>query len=90
MSDSDDLRTRAINRLKAKQHFWSILVTWIALSALFIVIWAVTGAGVFWPVWPILGIAIGVVATGIRAFGPTSGGPTDAQIRSEMDKLGGS
>jgi fatty acid desaturase len=30
-------------------------VNYLAVSALLIVIWALTGAGYFWPIWPILG-----------------------------------
>lgn len=87
MSDEQELRARAIGRLKLKQHFWGALVTWIALSVLFVVIWAVTGMGGFWPIWPIIGVGIGVVATGIRAFGPGAGGPTESQIAQEMKRL---
>ena len=38
MTDQASLRDRAVQRLKAKRHFWSALVTWLALSAMFIVI----------------------------------------------------
>ena len=41
----------------------------------------------FWPIWPIAGIAIGVVATGIRAFGAGASGPSEGQIQSEMKRL---
>ncbi len=37
----------------------------IAVSILLVAIWALTGAGYFWPVWPILG-------WGLFAFGPGS------------------
>jgi hypothetical protein len=33
------------------------LASLLPLALLFIVIWAATGAGYFWPIWPILGIA---------------------------------
>lgn len=33
----------------------------IAISVLMIAIWALTGAGYFWPVWPIGGIALGAL-----------------------------
>jgi hypothetical protein len=31
------------------------LRAWIGTSVLLLAIWALTGAGYFWPVWPILG-----------------------------------
>ena len=33
-------------------------------AVLFVAIWAVTGFGYFWPVWPIMGISIGVPKRG--------------------------
>jgi hypothetical protein len=44
------------------------LRTYLATSVLLVAIWALTGAGYFWPVWPILGWGIFVVGPG-RAFG---------------------
>lgn len=89
---SDDLRARAINRLKAKNHFWQALVTWLILSVLFVLIWAFSGGPGggfegFWPIWPIVGIAIGVAFTGVRAFGPAAGGPSEGQIQNEMKRI---
>ncbi len=89
MSDSEDLRNRAISSLRAKTAFWSILVTWLILSALFIIVWLFNG-GVetsFSPVWPIAGIGVGVAFSAYNAFGPGRGGPTEDQIRNEMNRL---
>jgi hypothetical protein len=87
MTESGDLRDRAINSLKAKQSFWYSLASWVALSLLFTVIWAVSGMGYFWPIWAIGGIAIGVVFAGIRAFGSGGGGPRESRIQEEMKRL---
>jgi hypothetical protein len=35
-------------------------LTYLAVSALLLVIWALTGAGYFWPIWPILGWGVWV------------------------------
>ena len=43
------------------------LFPWAAFSAMFVLIWAVTGAGYFWPVWPTLGWGVGVAVTGVLA-----------------------
>lgn len=89
---SDDLRGRAISSLKAKSHFWQALITWLVLSLLFVLIWAFSGGTSdgfegFWPIWPIAGIALGVIFTGIRAFGAGAGGPSEDRIQSEMKRL---
>ena len=50
--------------------------TYLAVSALLIVIWALSGAGYFWPMWPILGwglcVAPRVARVGFRACHPSA------------------
>jgi hypothetical protein len=44
---------------------------YLGVSLMLVAIWALTGADYFWPIWPILGWGIGVVAdTGGRLGGP--------------------
>ncbi len=42
--------------------------TYLLVAAALIAVWAVTGAGYFWPVWPLLGWGIGLCSHG-RACG---------------------
>jgi hypothetical protein len=42
---------------------------YLAVSAMIVAIWALTGMGYFWPVWPILGWGVSFVAPG-RLGGP--------------------
>lgn len=58
----NDQRQAAIRRLGAKREFSVHLRVFILVNTLLIIIWAVTGAGYFWPVWPIGGWAIGLAA----------------------------
>ena len=56
------------------------LVPFIAVNLMLIVIWAATGAGYFWPIWPLLGWGLGLI-------GPCSRGlhrhrPRQASARS--------
>ena len=37
------------------------LAAFLAVNLMLIVIWAATGAGYFWPVWPILGWGLGLI-----------------------------
>lgn len=46
----------------------STLSTWVAFAVFFIILWVATGAGYFWPVFPILGWGIGVAVSGIKAY----------------------
>ena len=49
----------------ARASRWDRRARFTAVSVLLVAIWALTGAGYFWPVWPILG-------WGLFAFGPGS------------------
>ena len=44
----------------------------VAVMSLLIVIWAVSGAGYFWPIWPLVGWGFFVLGPG-RAFGVCGG-----------------
>ena len=81
----DDLRERAIRRLKAKGEFKVHLLAYVLVNAFLVVIWAVSGADFFWPVFPILGWGIGLVFHAWDVYGNE---PSEEKIRREMDKLG--
>jgi 2TM domain len=83
----DELREQAIQRLKKKRDFKTHLVIYFVVNVFLVAIWAVTGAGFFWPVFPILGWGIGVVANGWDVYGrkPIS----EEEIRREADRLRG-
>lgn len=46
----------------------SKLTPWAVFAVFFVIVWAVTGGGYFWPVFPILGWGIGVTVSGIQAY----------------------
>lgn len=48
---------RRRDRSDLREH----VTVFAAVQLLFVAIWALTGAGYFWPVWPFLGWGIGVV-----------------------------
>ena len=56
-----------------------------AVSELFfIAIWAITGAGYFWPVWPLLGMAI---ALGAQAAAVLLSSPRQAELAERIETL---
>jgi hypothetical protein len=56
---------------------------YLAVSLLLIAIWAATGMGYFWPMWPILGWGIGVVLDHRASrSGPCAAGRPRASSRS--------
>ena len=66
---STDLPRRC-SRVPARhsEDFRSHLRVFIAVQILLVAIWALTGMGYFWPIWPFLGWGIGV-ASHAGAFG---------------------
>lgn len=80
----DELRQRAVARLESRREFWTHVAAYVLVNGAFVVIWALTGAGFFWPVFPILGWGIGLFFHGWETF---SGGPKEERIRREMERL---
>ena len=81
--DDQERREAAIARLKEKRDFWTHLFVYLAVNGLLVVVWAVTGAGYFWPVWPIAGWGIGIAAHALETFRrPIS----EDAIRRQMEK----
>jgi hypothetical protein len=61
VTDDEALRERAVKRLKKKRDFHAHLLVYALVNSFLVVIWAVTGSGFFWPVFPMVGWGIGVV-----------------------------
>lgn len=76
-------REPALDRAQARRDALSLTLTGPLVTAILLAVWAATGAGYFWPIWPMLGMSIALVITLWRAFGPSpQAGPTDARPRS--------
>lgn len=84
VDQDQDLRARAVERLERKHEFYSHLYAFVLVNAVLVAIWAVTGAGYFWPVFPMLGWGVGLLFHAQAVFGH---GPTESDIRHEMERL---
>lgn len=80
-----ELRQQAMQRLRAKAAFRKHLVVYLAVNTFLVLIWAITGIGFFWPVFPIVGWGIGVAVNAWEVFGPDQ--VSEERIRREMDRL---
>jgi len=80
-----ELRHQAIQRLKKKHDFHAHLLVYGMVNAFLVAIWAVTGAGFFWPIFPIVGWGIGVVMNAWDVY--RSEEPDEDHIRREMEVL---
>jgi 2TM domain-containing protein len=72
IDSEENARELAIQRLRMKQDFKGMAAAGAFAIVVTIVIWALAGGGYFWPVWVILGVAVGVVGTGWKAYGPSN------------------
>jgi uncharacterized membrane protein len=84
MIQGDDLRALARSRLVKRREFTAHLAAYVLVNVLVVAIWAFTGAGFFWPVFPILGWGIGVFFHGWDTYSePLS----EVRIDREVERL---
>ncbi len=57
-----DPRRRAAKAAAARKGVGIHFAAFLAMTAIVLVVWAATGVAYFWPIWPILGAAIGLVS----------------------------
>jgi hypothetical protein len=57
-----DPRRRAAAARKARAGVRIHLAAFVAVTTVVLTIWAATGVTYFWPIWPILGTAVGFVS----------------------------
>ena len=83
MDNHDERRVAAIARIGDKRDFRNHALVYCAVNALLVVIWAVSGAGYFWPIWPIAGWGIALVLHAWRTYGhrPISEDEIDEEMR---------
>lgn len=84
--ETSGLRERAVKRLKKKHDFHVHLLIYLMVNGLLVATWAMTSAGFFWPIFPIVGWGVGVVANAWDAYGGDE--PTEEQIQREMHRMG--
>jgi H+/Cl- antiporter ClcA len=61
--------TPAEKRADSIKGFWRMIIGFVIVWIICVVVWALTGQGYFWPMWPALGLTIGAITSGIRIFG---------------------
>ncbi len=81
----DAMRELALERLKKKAEFRMHLLIYVLVNGMIVLIWAMTGAHFFWPVFPMAGWGIGLVAHGVDTYARTT--PTEDEINAEIERL---
>ena len=84
MIEREDLRALAKSRLVKRREFTAHVAAYTLVNVFLVAIWAFTGAGFFWPVFPILGWGIGVFFHGWDTYSePLS----EDRIDREVERL---
>jgi hypothetical protein len=87
-ASEEDLRKEAVASLNRKRAFRQTVFAYLVVNALLIGIWAVSGAGYFWPVWVIGGWGIGLAFQAWGAYGQRRGISED-EVSREMSRIRG-
>lgn len=77
-------RDEAIRRLTAKRHLQQTGISFVGVSIVLVAIWAISGAGEFWPVFPILAFAFAFGSQALALY--THKGITEDDIQKEMQR----
>jgi hypothetical protein len=78
-------RAQAVSRLERTRDFRVHVSIYVAVNTMLVSIWAVAGAGLFWPIFPMLGWGIGVAANAWVVYGRRALG--EDEIRREVERL---
>lgn len=81
----DGLRERATRRLRKRADFRTHLMIYGLVNGFLVLIWWITGPGLFWPIFPLVGWGIGLVANAWDVYGPDP--VTEDKIQREIDRM---
>jgi len=73
---------QARKRVTERRDFGSHLVAYVVINGFLVAIWALTGAGYFWPAWVLGGWGVGLVLHFWETF--VRKPVTDADIEAEL------
>jgi hypothetical protein len=82
---ADQMRDLALQRLRKQSEFRIQVLFYIAVNGMVVLVWAWSGAALFWPMFPIVAWSIWLAANAWAAYGrrPTS----EERIEREVGKL---
>jgi hypothetical protein len=82
--DKPELREQATIRLRKKRDFRAHLLAYVLINGSLLIIWALTGSGFFWPVFPMLAWGVGLV---FHAWDIYRAPLSEQQIQREMKRM---
>jgi hypothetical protein len=67
-TSEEEVRKEAVASIKRKQGFKQTLVAYVLVNAMLIAIWAIAGAGFFWPGFVLAGWGLGLAFQAYDAY----------------------
>ncbi len=76
-------RESARKRVQSRRNLQGAFVAYLVVNAFLIALWALTGAGYFWPGWVLAGWGVGML---LGLWDYVRGPITDADVDAELDR----
>ncbi|MDR0271820.1 MAG: 2TM domain-containing protein [Clostridiales bacterium] len=86
MSDEVLLKL-ARKRAKAKVGFRAHATSFVAVNVFLVLVYLVSGAGYFWPIWSLLGWGLGLLMHGITVHTSLFSNNYEDEVQAEYQKL---
>ncbi len=81
---NNSARAFARKRIEKRRSLQAGLVAYVVINAFLVAVWAMTGAGYFWPAWVIAGWGVGML---LGLWDYLRGPVTDRDIDDELDRI---
>ena len=87
MSIESDVLAQACDNLHKKRAFTTQVISVVVVNVFLVAVWALSGAGYFWPGWVMAATAFGLAMQGWNVYGRKP--ITDADVAAEVKRLQG-
>ncbi|MEM9951289.1 MAG: protein kinase [Chloroflexota bacterium] len=89
LTEDELARRRVIKKMKERQEFVGHLASYIGVNGMLVAIWFFTGAGFFWPFFPLFFWGIAIVTQGIEYYNKYGPGAAkfEAKVQEELGNL---
>ena len=82
MNPNYDSYLQSASELQRWRDFQALVCAYVVFNFVFVIIWALTGQGFFWPVYPLVGWAVGLSFQHFSAV--LRGQITDEDVRCKL------
>lgn len=82
-----ELEDEARRRIRARRNFAQMLLVFVVISLAMIAVWAFTGAGYFWPMWPIGGLLLATIFSALNLLGLFRNDVRRSEIEAELERM---